>query len=257
MFRSYVFTEMPYPYLPPASEFESARVTLPNRIYDPELGYQLYEKYFDLYAAGRPARPRHHGQRAPLDGHLRRPGRLDSARDLVPRDEQRPDPLPREPGRQPASAPPGGRRDGHDRRHLAWTARLWVRPWGPDGALGREQQPRRHEAPVLGGDRPDRQGLVLPRWSVQLGGRVLPLPTGQRLATSVSGAPSTDLGTHPDRLECGGGRRTSVRAGHHPQRGYRSSSDLRRLPAAVRRVWIRLAGTRDARLLRPPLRRRF
>ncbi|HEY2562982.1 MAG TPA: hypothetical protein VGI44_04680, partial [Acidimicrobiales bacterium] len=49
-FRTYVFTEMPYPYIPPEETFESARVTLPNRIYDPELGYQLYQKYFDLYA---------------------------------------------------------------------------------------------------------------------------------------------------------------------------------------------------------------
>jgi alkanesulfonate monooxygenase SsuD/methylene tetrahydromethanopterin reductase-like flavin-dependent oxidoreductase (luciferase family) len=49
MFRSYVFTEMPYPFIPPEDTFESARVTLPNRIYDPELGHQLYDKYFDLY----------------------------------------------------------------------------------------------------------------------------------------------------------------------------------------------------------------
>lgn len=49
--RTYVFTEMPYPYLPPAESFESARVTLPNRNYDPETGYQLYEKYFDIYRA--------------------------------------------------------------------------------------------------------------------------------------------------------------------------------------------------------------
>ncbi len=49
MFRTYAFTEMPYPYIPPESTFESARVTLPNRVYDPELGFQLYEKYFDIY----------------------------------------------------------------------------------------------------------------------------------------------------------------------------------------------------------------
>ena len=49
MFRTYAFTEMPYPYIPPEDTFESARVTLPNRIYDPELGHQLYGKYFDIY----------------------------------------------------------------------------------------------------------------------------------------------------------------------------------------------------------------
>lgn len=49
MFRSYVFTEMPYPYFPPEDTFESARVSLPNRVYDPELGAQLYGKYFDVF----------------------------------------------------------------------------------------------------------------------------------------------------------------------------------------------------------------
>jgi alkanesulfonate monooxygenase SsuD/methylene tetrahydromethanopterin reductase-like flavin-dependent oxidoreductase (luciferase family) len=49
MFRTYAFTEMPYPYTPPDETFESVRVTLPNRNYDPELGYQLYQKYFDMY----------------------------------------------------------------------------------------------------------------------------------------------------------------------------------------------------------------
>ena len=49
MFRAWVFTEMPYPYTPPEETFESVRVVLPNRHYDPELGFQLYQKYFDIY----------------------------------------------------------------------------------------------------------------------------------------------------------------------------------------------------------------
>jgi len=49
--RNYVFTEMPYPYLPPDETFESARVTLPNQLYDPEAGSELYDKYFDIYRA--------------------------------------------------------------------------------------------------------------------------------------------------------------------------------------------------------------
>jgi len=51
MFRSWTFTEMPYPYLPPEDTYESLRVTFPNSIYDPELGYQLYAKYFDILQA--------------------------------------------------------------------------------------------------------------------------------------------------------------------------------------------------------------
>ena len=49
MFRTWAFTEMPYPYTPPEDTFPSVRVTLPSQVYDPELGYQLYKKYFDLY----------------------------------------------------------------------------------------------------------------------------------------------------------------------------------------------------------------
>lgn len=51
MFRAYLFTEMPYPYIPPEETFPSVRVTFPSRHYDPEVGYQLYERYYDLYAA--------------------------------------------------------------------------------------------------------------------------------------------------------------------------------------------------------------
>lgn len=49
MFRAWTFTEMPYPYLPPADAYDSLRVTLPSRHYDPEAGYQLYSSYFDMY----------------------------------------------------------------------------------------------------------------------------------------------------------------------------------------------------------------
>jgi alkanesulfonate monooxygenase SsuD/methylene tetrahydromethanopterin reductase-like flavin-dependent oxidoreductase (luciferase family) len=51
VFRAWTFTEMPYPYLPPEDAYESLRVTLPSSVYDPELGFQLYKKYFDIYAA--------------------------------------------------------------------------------------------------------------------------------------------------------------------------------------------------------------
>jgi alkanesulfonate monooxygenase SsuD/methylene tetrahydromethanopterin reductase-like flavin-dependent oxidoreductase (luciferase family) len=49
MFRAWAFTEMPYPFTPPDETIESVRVTLPSRHYDPEVGFQLYQKYFDIY----------------------------------------------------------------------------------------------------------------------------------------------------------------------------------------------------------------
>lgn len=46
--RAFVFTEMPYPFVDEDAH-DSVRVTLPNEIYDPQVGHQLYKRYFDLY----------------------------------------------------------------------------------------------------------------------------------------------------------------------------------------------------------------
>jgi alkanesulfonate monooxygenase SsuD/methylene tetrahydromethanopterin reductase-like flavin-dependent oxidoreductase (luciferase family) len=43
--RTWYFSENAYPYLP--DDFESIRVNLPNRIFDPEKGAELYNRYFD------------------------------------------------------------------------------------------------------------------------------------------------------------------------------------------------------------------
>jgi alkanesulfonate monooxygenase SsuD/methylene tetrahydromethanopterin reductase-like flavin-dependent oxidoreductase (luciferase family) len=51
MFHTYVFTEMPYPYLPPAALMPNNRISVPNSYYDPDTGYQLYNKYLDIYTA--------------------------------------------------------------------------------------------------------------------------------------------------------------------------------------------------------------
>jgi alkanesulfonate monooxygenase SsuD/methylene tetrahydromethanopterin reductase-like flavin-dependent oxidoreductase (luciferase family) len=51
MFHTYVFTEMPYPYLPPAAMMANNRISVPNSYYDPDTGYELYKKYLDIYAA--------------------------------------------------------------------------------------------------------------------------------------------------------------------------------------------------------------
>lgn len=43
----FFFTETAYPYLPPESDYESIRVTLPNRHYDPQKGHDLYHRFID------------------------------------------------------------------------------------------------------------------------------------------------------------------------------------------------------------------
>ena len=41
------FTEMPYPHLPPFDELSTIRVTIPNRLFDPKIGADLYNRYLD------------------------------------------------------------------------------------------------------------------------------------------------------------------------------------------------------------------
>jgi alkanesulfonate monooxygenase SsuD/methylene tetrahydromethanopterin reductase-like flavin-dependent oxidoreductase (luciferase family) len=45
--KAWHFSENAYPYLPPAESYPSIRVTLPNRVYDPEKGAALYDRFID------------------------------------------------------------------------------------------------------------------------------------------------------------------------------------------------------------------
>ncbi len=46
------FSEGAYPFLPPEKDYSSVRVSLPNRVYDPKIGADLYHRFLDewLYA---------------------------------------------------------------------------------------------------------------------------------------------------------------------------------------------------------------
>jgi alkanesulfonate monooxygenase SsuD/methylene tetrahydromethanopterin reductase-like flavin-dependent oxidoreductase (luciferase family) len=45
--KAWHFSENAYPYLPPAESYRSIRVTLPSRVYDPEKGATLYDRFLD------------------------------------------------------------------------------------------------------------------------------------------------------------------------------------------------------------------
>ena len=49
--KTWFFTEDAYPYLPDADSYESIRVNLPNKHYDPEIGADLYHRYLDMWNA--------------------------------------------------------------------------------------------------------------------------------------------------------------------------------------------------------------
>ena len=45
--RIWHFSETAYPHLPPEDDYESVRVSMPNRYYDPDIGYELYQNRID------------------------------------------------------------------------------------------------------------------------------------------------------------------------------------------------------------------
>ena len=45
--RAWYFSENAYPYLPDPATFPSIRVSLPNGVYDPKIGAELYHRYLD------------------------------------------------------------------------------------------------------------------------------------------------------------------------------------------------------------------
>ena len=47
--QAWHFTEMPYPHLPPLETLSTMRVSLPNRLFDPRIGADLYNRYLDEY----------------------------------------------------------------------------------------------------------------------------------------------------------------------------------------------------------------
>ena len=47
MIKAWHFSETAYPYLPPAETYQSIRVTLPSKYYDPEKGAALWDRYLD------------------------------------------------------------------------------------------------------------------------------------------------------------------------------------------------------------------
>ena len=49
--RAWFFTEDAYPYLPDADSYESIRVNLPNKHFDPATGADLYNMYLDMWCA--------------------------------------------------------------------------------------------------------------------------------------------------------------------------------------------------------------
>ena len=123
--KAWHFSENAYPYLPPAEEYESIRVSLPNRIYDPKKGAALYDRYIDEWLVAEDE-----GVEIMLNEHHQTATCVDPAAPLVLAalaDQGRAAADPGKSRRQPSPARACGRRDGHGGCALKRPARMRFR----------------------------------------------------------------------------------------------------------------------------------
>ena len=168
---------------------------LPNSHYDPMFGHRLYTDYLEEEIATERfgydgVLVNEHHQNA--YGTMPNPNLIASY--IVAADEPDPDRHHRQrpqPARPPAA---GGRGRGDARRDLRRAHRLRLRARHGDGVLLLRREPDLRAREVLGGARPDPQGLDGAR-AVRVGGRALPPPLRQPLATAPAAAASADLAT--------------------------------------------------------------
>ena len=116
--KAWHFSENAYPYLPPADEYESIRVSLPNRIYDPKKGAALYDRYIDEWLIAEDE-----GMEIMLNEHHQTATCVDPAAPLGARrpgaaDQEGAAADPGKSGRQPPPARARRRGDGDGRRAL-------------------------------------------------------------------------------------------------------------------------------------------
>jgi hypothetical protein len=156
--RAWHFSENAYPYLPPADTYPSIRVTLPNKVYDPAKGADLYHRYLDEWLIAEDE-----GVDIMLNEHHQTATCVDPAAPLVlailAALEEGAAADPRQPDLEPAPAGARRRGDGDDRRNLARAPRSRLRARRALRDPAGQQQPGAHERAPLGGARSHRQGM--------------------------------------------------------------------------------------------------
>ena len=161
--RAWYFSENAYPYLPDPKTFESIRVSLPNRNYDPKIGAELYHRYLDEWQTAEDLGldlmlNEHHSTATNLNPSAR--GRAGCAH-AHHQDGAHPD--PRQSDRQPARSGARRRGNGDGRQLLARAPRSRFRARRSVRDLRRQQQPGAHGRPAVGSARSDRQGVDVAR----------------------------------------------------------------------------------------------
>ena len=205
----YHFTEQPY-YPAWNNHNGSLRVNLPNKRGRSEDRRRPVPPLLRRVEDRRRARLQHHGQRASPDRDLHVLDRDRRAVGAGARDQERAHPGARLSDRPPPRSAALRRGACHHRRDLARPARHGLHQGRALRIPGVEPESGRRDGPLLGGARLHPQGDDQPRRAVQLGGRVLPLPAGQRLAAPGAAAASAGLDHH--RQQVAGARCSARRA---------------------------------------------
>ena len=239
--RAWHFSETAYHLLPPAETYDSIRVSLPNRHYDPRIGADLYHRYLDEWLLAEDE-----GLEIMLNEHHQTATCVDPAAPLMlaalaRQSTQGAAADSRQSDRQSPPAGARGRGDGDDRRAVARPAGGGVRARRAVRDLARQQQPGADERARMGSARPDHQGLDASRRAGQLRGPLLPQPADQYLAAAVAAAASADLDQHHQPRAV---RRASVRTATCRRRSSPASTGRSAIFDAYRNAW-REAGRGD------------
>jgi hypothetical protein len=204
--KAWHFSENAYPYLPPADEYESIRVSLPSRNYDPKKGAALYDRYIDEWLIAEDE-----GVEIMLNEHHQTATCVDPAAPLV----------------------------------LAALARLTkkARLLILGNPVANRRQPVRVAEEMAMVDVLSR-GRLECGFVRGVPYEVLPANSNpgrmnerqhQHLAASLSAAAPADLGVHHNAGRCRPGRCARLRAGDVPDRVRRHARDLRILPQGLAR----------------------
>ena len=223
------------------SEYESVRVDLPNRYYDPEKGAALFDRFIEEWQVAE-----EEGIEIMLNEHHQTPTCVDPAGPAAAggagaRDQQGAAPDPRQSGRQPPPAGARRRGDGVRRHPVARPHRGRLRARRAVRAFARQLQPGLHQRAPVGGDRPHPQGLHHARRPVQPRGPLLPRAARQHLAAAVPAAASAGLGVsrpaptaRPASARAASSRRPSSPATARPSRCSRAIAAAGARPGAAR-----------------------
>ena len=232
--RAWHFTEMPYPHIPPFDELKNTRVTIPNRLFDPKIGADLYNRYLDEHCIADELGldimlNEHHSSASCIDSCVPLPAAILARQTKNARILILGNPVANR-GEPVRIAEEMAMIDCH----LAWPARRRLRARRADRDQSRQLQSDHDQRAAVGGHRPRDAGLDHARRAVQLRRPVLAQARGQHLAAALPAAASAGLDHRLERpRERAQGRAARLHLRDLPAALREHAQPVRRLPQAL------------------------